>query len=149
MNTKAKIGIGALAIVLVIVLLTEGVLIPKQLQPNLLPLRFKEFRDDTTLTAVFEIDNEADSPIVVWESATLVTHRDKQNSEEEITIQRTVVPKGQSGTLAVSVPRDCAWQVAFRVARFGPRQQRSFEDGRPVEGTIVYSDVVPQYEPNR
>jgi hypothetical protein len=40
MKTKWKIGIAtAVVSVLLIVLFTEGVLIPKQLQPNVLPIR--------------------------------------------------------------------------------------------------------------
>jgi hypothetical protein len=145
MNMKAKIGAGILVIVLVIVLLTEGVLIEKQLQPNVLPLRFKEYRDDAGLTAVLEMDNQSGSTVVVWEAAQLIAYRDAQREEQEITIQRTVIPEGEAATLVVSVPKDCAWQMEFRVARFGPKQKQKYEAGSPVKGTIVYSDVFPQY----
>lgn len=146
MNTKAKIGIGLLAVVLLIVLLTEGVLIPKQLQPDVLPLRFEEYRENGKLTAVFEMDNKADSSVVVWETATLIAHREPGEDKQEVTLQRTVIPEGQTGTLVVDAPRDCNWQVEFNVARFGPRQQRRFEAGETLKGTIVYSDIVAEYE---
>jgi len=146
MNTKAKIGIGLLAVLLLIVLLTEGVLIPKQLQPDALPLRFKEYREDTKLTAVFEMENQAGSPVVVWETAALITHRESEQDKQQIALQRTVIPEGETGTLVVDAPRDGTWQVEFNVARFGPRQQRRFEAGETVKGTIVYSDIVAEYE---
>ena len=131
MNTKAKLAIGALAVVVAIVLLTEGVLIPKQLQPDVLPLRFKEYQDDVTLTAVFEFDNEADSPVVVWESVGLITHGNNQE-RETVSIERTQIPQGGTALIAVPVPADCPWQVEFSVARFGPKQQKRFQGGQKI-----------------
>ena len=148
MNTKAKLVIAALAAVVAIVLLSEGVLIPKQLQPDVLPLRFKQYQDDTTLTAVFEIDNEADSPVVVWESVGLITHGN-DHKRETVSIERTQIPRGSTALIAVPVPRDCPWQVEFSVARFGPKQQKQFQAGEEIKGTVVISEVVPEYDPNK
>ena len=145
MKTKARIGIGVLAVALLVILLTESVVIPKQLQGDVLPLEFKGYRDDTTLTAVFEMHNQSGSPVVVWENARLI-NGETDKEIEWITLERTVIPENKSGTLVVEPPRDSIWRVEFSVARFGPRQQRKFEAGRTVKGTVCVSAVVPKFD---
>ncbi len=44
-------------------------------------------------------------------------------------------------------PEDGAWQVEFFVARFEAREQRRFEAGKEVKGTVAVSEVVPKYAP--
>lgn len=145
MSTKTKVGFGALVIVFVVLLLTEGVLIPKQLQPDVLPVRFVGYRDGTDLTAVFEIANRAGSPVVVWEAAELIIHRGTSQEEQQIVIPRTTIAEEESAVVVVDAPRDCAWQVKFRAARFGPSERRRYEAAKPLTGTVVYSDIVPEY----
>jgi hypothetical protein len=146
MYAKAKIVVGILCLAFGTLLIFQGTLFPKQLQPSALPLHFKQYQDGAGLKAVFEMENKADLPVVVWESASLTAHRDGRQEEQKIVIQRTIIPKGGSGILEVPVPKDCAWQAAFRVARFGPKQQQKFEAGQVLEGTVVFSDLVPKYE---
>ena len=148
MKPYAKFAaVGITLLLVAIVLFTEGVLIPKRLQPNVLALTFKEYRDDGGPMAVFEMVNSSGTPIVVWEDAQLITHAAGKMEEQDIRIARTMIQKGASAQLSVPVPENTAWQVAFRAARFGPKEQKQFDGGQMVEGTIVFSDVVPPYKP--
>jgi hypothetical protein len=147
MKTKMKLVLSFCAVIVVGLLFTEGLMVPKQLQPNVLPLAFKEYRDETPLLGLFELRNESSSPVVVWPAATLIAHRETGKERQQIIIERTVVPENETRTVTVEAPMDRAWQVEFRVSRFGAREERRIKGGKPVQGTIVYSKMVPAYEP--
>ena len=70
--------------------------------------------------------------------------RDSEITKREINTERTLIPKGETGALTLAPPQDCAWKVAFAVARFSPRQQHKFEKGESIDGTMVHSSIILQ-----
>jgi len=147
MKTRTKVIVAAVAALVCTLLFTEGILTPKQLQPDALPLKFIGYDDPEPMTATFEMENGYGSTIVVWEYATLITRVGNSESKQPFTLERTEITHGKTKRFSVPVARSNDWRVAFQVARFGPRQKKQFESGTAVDGTIVYSEwITPHSE---
>ena len=131
MRTKLKIGLaGLLLVTVLVVLFTEGVIIPKQLQPNVLPIRLLSVATtDTGAQAVFELRNESGSRVDVWAAASLNVGTKDRHDMVNTRIDPISIDEDRAARIAVNVPSDKDWQLMIRVARHGAR-----------EGTIVFSD---------
>jgi hypothetical protein len=131
MTTKRKIGIVAVVVALLLIgLLTEGVLIPKQLQPNVLPIRLLSVTTmETGREAVYELRNESRSTVDVWGSASLNVGTPDDFELREIQITPVSIGDGKAARISLSVPDEKNWQLMLRVARHGAQQ-----------GTIVFSE---------
>jgi hypothetical protein len=129
MSTNWKIGIGAAAVLSVAtVLLTEGVLFPKQIQGDVLTVRLVMLKpSDSGLRATFELRNEDGPKVDLW-SATLTG----SNHERDIDIKTVTMNKGDTTTIEIQVPTEGKWQVCFRVSKHPKDEHR--------RGTLVYTD---------
>ena len=149
MNSQKSINLVPVIIIVIVVLLAAWLgwqyLVPRQLQGGDFPITFKEYRQGDPLTAIFSMENSTDTNVVVWEAAKVRTQSD--DKWESLSIERIQIPAGQSASIEVPAPNNSAWQVEFSVARFEAREQRQFEAGKEVKGTVVVSEVVPKYAP--
>jgi hypothetical protein len=131
MTKKWKVGLAAVAAALIIVvLLTEGVLIPKQLQPNVLPIRLLSVTaTEGGRQAVYELRNESGSKVDVWAAADLNVGKPENYEIQEMQITPFSIEEGDAARISVIVPDEESWQIMLRVARHGAK-----------EGTVVFSE---------
>lgn len=133
MKSKWKIGIAAIVVAVLIVLLTEGVLIPKQLQPSVLPIRLLSVTTtETGRQAVYELRNESGSKVDVWAAASLNVGTPDTFEFQHTQITPVSIDDGQAARLSIAVPGDQGWQAMVRVAPHGAQK-----------GTIVFSEWSP------
>lgn len=133
MTTKWKIGIAAIVVAVLILLLTEGVLIPKQLQPNVLPIRLLSVTTtETGRQAVYELRNESGSKVDVWAAASLNVGTPEDYKCQHTQITPVSIDDGQAARISIAVPGDKGWQAMVPVARHGAQK-----------GTIVFSEWSP------
>ena len=134
MATKWKIGIAAIVVVVVVILFSDGVLLPKQLQPNVLPIRLLSVTTtETGRQAVYELRNESGSTVDIWAAASLNVGTPDEFELQHTRIAPVSIEDGQAARLSIAVPDDKGWQAMIRVAR--PAAQK---------GTIVFSEWSPE-----
>ena len=127
------IGMAGLGVILLVILFTKGALVPKQLQPDVLPIRLLSITPGPIdSTASFELRNTSGSKVDVWDQATLNVGSRDQHEVRETQITPITIAHNHAGTITVSVPNSQGWQLMLRVARHGA-----------TKGTIVYSDWSP------
>lgn len=130
MNQKLKIGIGAAGFVLFAVLLTVSILLPRDLQGDVLRLRLlSKAHSDTGSLATFELHNENGPKVDVW-SAVMY----QPDGQRDIAIAPITLEKGDKAKIPIEVPSEGKWQVGFLVNKH-PRQ-------RSARGTIVFSEWI-------
>lgn len=131
MTTKWKLATAALAFSgLSVVLLTEGVLIPEQLQPNVLPLRLLSVNvTDDGKQAVYELQNDSGSKVDIWPVAELHIGKKDNFRVQRVRLAPVSIDKGQAAQITFSIPDDQEWQVVLRVAFHRARK-----------GTLVFSE---------
>jgi hypothetical protein len=135
MNTKVTTRIASVLLILVLAALGIQVLFfPKQLQPDVLPIRLLSVaRTGTGTEAVFELRNESGTSIDVWPAASLNVGTQDRFETQNTLIDPISIEEDQAARITVKVPADRDWQLMIRVARHGAR-----------EGTIVFSDWASQ-----
>lgn len=120
----------AAILLLAVVLLTEGVLIPRQIQGDVLRVRLVGLSQTEEETrATFELRNVEGPKVDLWNAVL-----SQPQSEREIAITPVTLEKGDAATIELAVPTEGKWQVLFYVNRH-PREEHE-------EGTIVYSEWI-------
>lgn len=128
MSLRLKIRLAAVGVVLLAVLLTVSILIPKDLQGDVLRLRLLSMaKSGTGSLATFELHNDKGPKVDVWSA--VVSQPDGQR---DVAVTPITMEKGDTATIAIEAPSEGKWQVGFLVNKH-PRQKSP-------RGTLVFSE---------
>lgn len=135
MTAKPRIFIaGAVVVLLAAALL--GTLIPKQIQGDVLTVRFVSLESsDTASQATFSLHNKTGPKVDVL-SASVV----QSGGGQSVSIAPITMEKGDIATVAIAAPIEGKWRAEFTVHRHG-RQTGTFVYGAWIDG----ESVVPDY----
>lgn len=109
--------LGVLVLLMFGLMLTEGILIPKQLQPDVLPLRLVSVSvTENGKEAVYELRNNSAAAVDVWAAATLHVGTSTQFEVQEVQIEPQAIERQKKGIIKVPLPVGKEWQVQLRVS---------------------------------